>query len=275
MQYYLFVVTALALSLSAFSASADEVDGVSNYAYGVFIGTGVYSVTDRDIYVFRVPLAFDLKEADVEVDRKIGLTLLAPVAIGITNFEFLEEYPELDVSDLQTISFVPGLAVPIALDPYSHLEPFVQAGFGIDTRLDARTFVWGTGARLGTTFGEGSRWLVGGEFLWAGNKPDGGDPTTSFTRWGFGAEYKIPTNWQVLGRDVSWHLRAIKWYFSDPATFEKPLQAFDLNDSNELGLSFGLSRPIRIMGYDFTQAGVGYEWADGFEAITFFTKFPF
>ena len=117
--------------------------------------------------------------------------------------------------------------------------------------------------------------MVGGEFLWAGNNPTGSDSTTSFSRLGLGVEYKIPSNFVVSDRSISWHLRAFQWYFSDAMTFEEPVLPFKLNHTTEVGLSFGLDRPIRMLGYDFTQLGVGYEWSDGFEAVTFFTTFPF
>ena len=38
---------------------AQQIDGTSNFAYGVFTGTGRYKVRDRTLYVVRVPLFFD------------------------------------------------------------------------------------------------------------------------------------------------------------------------------------------------------------------------
>ncbi|MEH6581277.1 MAG: hypothetical protein V7754_05020 [Halioglobus sp.] len=256
-------------------SSAEEVNGVGNYAYAVFVGTGIYSVDDRDIYIVRAPLSFDLEEIDLEAGESTGIRLLAPVAVGLTNYELLDELPELDVEDLQSISFVPGLEVPIALAENWLLNPFVQAGFGVDTKSDAESFIWGAGIRTSARFGDESRWIVGGEFLKAGDNPTNDDPSTSFSRLGLGAEYKIPTNWLVFDRYISWHFRAIQWYFSDPVVFDEPLERFELNDSTEVGLSLGLSRPINMWGYDLTQMGVGYEWASDFKAVKFFTTFPF
>jgi hypothetical protein len=256
-------------------ASADEVDGVADYAYSVFVGTGKYTIQDRTIYIFRAPLEFELYEFDYGVDQKLGLKLLAPVAIGVTEFDTLDELPELDVNDIQTISFVPGLELSIPLNERWKLKPFAQLGFGMDTQSDSESFVWGAGARTQGTYGDDSRWLVGGEFLWAGNNPNGDESTTNFNRLGLGVEYKIPTSLSVFERSISWHLRAVQWYFSDEMTFEEPVLPFNLNNATEVGLSFGLDRPIRMLGYDFTQLGVGYEWSSGYEAITFFTTFPF
>jgi hypothetical protein len=264
----------IALTVSPISLSS-EVDGVANYAYSVFVGTGKYKVEDRTIYVFSAPLEFDIKEIDYDKGHNVGLKLLVPVAVGVTNFEFIEELPEFDVNDIQTVSVVPGLEIPIALSKRWQLKPFVQAGFGVDAKSDSYSFVWGAGARTRGTYGDDSRWKVGGEYLWAGNNPSGDNSTTSFGRLGIGVEYKIPTTWSVGDRYISWHLRALQRYFTDAVDFEEPVLPSKLKSATELGLSFGLSRPIRVLGYDFTQLGVGYEWASDIKAIKFFTTFPF
>jgi hypothetical protein len=268
----LFLFMVFTVSPISFSS---EVDGVANYAYSVFVGTGKYEVEDRVIYIFRAPLEFDLKEIDHDEGQTMGLKLLVPMAIGVTDFETIEELPEFDVNDIQTFSIVPGLEVPIALDSHWQLKPFAQAGVGMDAKSDSRSLIWGAGVRTRGTYGEDSRWKIGGEYLWAGNKPNGDDSTTKFNRLGIGVEYKIPTDWSVSGRFISWHLRAIQWHYTDAVYFEEPVLPFKLNSATELGLSFGLSSPVHVLGYDFTQLGIGYEWASDFKAVKFFTTFPF
>ena len=275
LQRFIAPLVALAIALCSCLTFADRVDGVADYAYSVFVGTGKYSIQDRTIYIFRAPLEFDLYEIDTKTNKQLDLKLLIPVAIGVTNFEKLDELPELDVSDIQTLSFAPGLELSVPLNEHWQIKPFAQVGYGMDAKSDSESFIWGTGARTRATYGEASRWLVGGEFLWAGNNPSGSAATTSFSRLGLGVEYKIPSNLVIFNRAISWHLRAFQWYFSDAVIFKEPVLPFKLNHATEVGVSFGLDRPIRILGYDFTQLGVGYEWSDGFEAVTFFTTFPF
>lgn len=266
---------AIALAMGASASSAEDLDGVANYAYSVFMGTGRYSIEDRVIYVVRAPLEFTLHGVDRETDRRLGVRLLVPVAIGLTDYDRLDEFPGVDVDTLQTFSVVPGVELPIAVSKHWTVKPFLQAGVGLDTQSDSKSFIWGAGSRVHAEYGEQSRWTFGGEFLRAGNNPNGDDPTTRFSRWAVGLEYKIPTRLVVLDRYISWHIRAIQWYFTDAVDFEAPLLSSEIDRSFELGLSFGLSRPIRILGYNFTQLGVGYEWADGFNAVKFFTTFPF
>jgi hypothetical protein len=142
-------------------------------------------------------------------------------------------------------------------------------------KSDSESLVWGGGLRASRPLGRDERWLLGGEILRAGNKPSGDDRTTTFTRLGFGAEYRLPMQQELFGRRLSWQLRAIGWYFSDSVDFEPPPKPSKLNKSFEMGLSVAFDRPFNILGYKFTQGGIGFETANNYRAITLFTTFPF
>ena len=111
--------------------------------------------------------------------------------------------------------------------------------------------------------------------LWAGNNPKyENELTTLFSRVAFGAEYKWQTNWQPFGRRVSWHLRGIHWAYTNAVNLEPPIEEVNIDNSTEIGVSFGISPPLNILGYKFRQAGIGYERSDEFNAIKLFTTFP-
>ncbi|MEH6552332.1 MAG: hypothetical protein V7744_20340 [Pseudomonadales bacterium] len=241
----------------------------------MFLGTGKYEISDRTIYVFRLPFEFNLKPTDYESGNKIGLRLLAPIAIGVTNFEDISEVPDFNIDDIQTITVTPGIEVPIEVKQDWHIKPFIQAGVGLDAKSDAKSFVWGAGVRSSYLPSKESNWIFGGEFLSAGNRPDGDNPNTSFSRIGIGAEYKIPTSWKIFDRNISWHARIIHWHFTDAVNFKPPSKPTDIHNATEIGFSLGLNPGINILGYNFTQGGIGYEKADGYDAIVLFTTFPF
>jgi hypothetical protein len=261
--------------LSAVPSGSEEAESSINFAYSVFAGTGKYRIDDRTIYVFRAPLVFDLKTVDYDAGEKWGVSFLLPVAVGVTYFEDDEELPELSVDDLQSLILAPGLEFPFALKKNWLMKPFAHAGLGVDAKSDAKTFVWGTGIRSSATLGEDSNWLVGAEFLWAGNNSSNDDLSTSLSRWGIGAEYKIPTKRQLFGHRISWNARLIQWYFSDAVNFEPPLRPFRLEHSTEVGISIRFDRPFNILGFQLRQAGIGVEKSDDYDAITLFSSFPF
>jgi hypothetical protein len=249
--------------------------GVPNFAYSTFTGTGVYEINDRTIYVFRAPLYFDLSEIDIENDQTTGVRLLLPVAVGVTQFDGDDDIGDFNGEDIQSFSIVPGLEFPIALSSEWQLSPFAQYGVGVDAKSDYESTIWGTGVRTRWQPGSAPNWLVGGEFLWAGNNPRDDRSTTDFTRWGLGTEYRLGTEQVLMGRKLSWHFRLMRWYFSDVVEFEQPMKVEELNSTTEVGVSVGVNKPFNILGYQAQQLGIGYEWADNFRAITFFTTFPF
>ena len=257
------------------SASWAAESGVPNFAYSIFTGTGVYEINDRTIYVFRAPLSFDLSEIDIENEQTTGVRLLLPVAVGVTQFDDDDDIGDFNAEDVQSFSIVPGLEFPIALSSEWQLSPFAQVGVGVDAKSDSESRIWGTGVRTRWQPNTTPNWLFGGEFLWAGNNPNNDQDATDFTRWGLGTEYRLETEQVLLGRKLSWHFRLIQWYFSDAVEFEQPLEVDELNSATEVGVAIGVNKPFNILGYQAQQLGIGYEWADDYRAITFFTTFPF
>jgi len=251
-------------------------DGTANYSFAVFVGTGKYKINDRDIYVFRVPLEFMLKEADYE-NKTIGYTLLVPAAVGVTDYEKLGDIPDLNINDLQTGSVVPGLEALIPITSNWRISPFGQVGLGWDTESSNNALVWGLGARTRAWFRDGQMWLVGGEVLWAGNNPkDDDDDKSQFSRLAVGGEYKLQTNWRPLGdRRISWHFRAIGRLYTNDLDFPAPPRKESIESTMEVGISIGIDKPINILGYKFRQGGIGYEWSENLKGIRFFTTFPF
>ncbi len=273
MHYFLGAALMLSL-LSSGSALAQETEGVANYAYAIFFGTGKYSVSDRDIYVLRAPLVFTLREADYTQGAP-GLKLLVPVATGITNFDEFTDLPDLRVDDLQTASVAPGLEVQVPVSENWLISPFGHAGLGWDFNSSENSFIWGVGARSRAWFGEGQRFLLGGELLWAGNRPNTAQPATRFSRVAIGGEYKWPIRWSAFGRRLNLLPRVVQTFYLDPADIDQPRDTTRINRSTEIGLSLGLETPIVILGYPFVQGGVSLEFADGVKAIKLITAFPF
>ena len=256
-------------------ALAAEEDGIANYAYSVFIGTGAYRIGDRTIYLLRIPGAFDLSEPDYD-SGKIGWRLLLPFTVGVTNFDDIEDIPELTVNDLQSMTIAPGVEAQIPFQPNWLLKPFVQAGLGWDMKSSSNSFIYGLGSRLRGWYGDNQQLLLGGEFLWAGNNPKKQEePDSNFTRIGLGLEYKYQTPWYVFDRHVSLHGRLIHWEYVNAANLEPPIEPIRIERSTEVGISFGLNPGINILGYNFRQGGIGYERSDEFKAVKLFTTFPF
>ncbi|MCP4000787.1 MAG: hypothetical protein GY727_07745 [Gammaproteobacteria bacterium] len=252
---------------------AQQIEGTANFAYGIFTGTGRYKVRDRTLYAVRVPLFFNGKVANYET-KEIGYRILAPVSFGITNYNKFNDLPDLDINDLSTITLAPGLEVIVPLTTNWDIKPFAQGGFGWDTQSSANSLLWGVGSRTRAWFND-KKLIIGAELLFAGNDPGGSASRTRFTRIGAGAEYKWNTNWQVFGQKISWHPRLIQWVYINPVNIEQPRFEEKIKYATEIGLSFGINKPIDVLGFAFSQGGIAYEKGDNYDAIKLYTTFPF
>ena len=271
---WFFVIGLIAPVYSVALEDSPEGPAQFNYAYSVFVGTGAYRIEDNKIYIFSVPLQWDMSEPDYE-SGKVGYRLLMPFSVGVTNFNTLDDLSDFDLDDVQTLTVTPGIEALIPVRPNWLVKPFAQVGMGWDMKTSANSKVFGAGARARGWYGENQNWLIGGEVLWARNRPGKDKQTTSFTRWGLGVEYKIPTQWSPFGHKVSWHARLLQYYFTNPVNFEEPDDEFAIKNSTEAGVSFSIDPPVYIMGYGFKQGGIGVEKAGNFRAIKLFTSFPF
>lgn len=258
------------------SGPTDELEGIPNYSFSVFVGTGYYRLDDRRVFVLRMPMTWTLTEPDAEREQP-GVTVLLPVTAGVVNFDEFSDIPELSLDDLATLSFVPGLELKYPVNEELALRPFIQAGQGWDLKSSRTTFVWGVGlrGRYETAHGPLSNWTFGGEFLAAGNEPDNEDPNTRFSRLGAAAEYRHPLNWTFFGRSTSLHSRLLGYYYMNDANFVPPIESTRLDYSVEFSLSLGVTPPFEYLGISMGQFGVGYKIGDDLRAITLVASFPF
>jgi hypothetical protein len=146
-----FLFLAVLSLLYVTDTRAQQIDGTSNFAYGVFTGTGRYKVRDRTLYVVRVPLFFDAKAANYET-KEVGYRILAPFSLGFTDYDDFDDLPDLDINDLHTITVAPGLEVIVPLTSNWDIKPFTQGGFGWDTQSSANSMLWSVGSRTRASF---------------------------------------------------------------------------------------------------------------------------
>jgi hypothetical protein len=196
--------------LVAQSAGALDVRADTSYSYAVFIGTGLYKLDDRKIFVLRIPVSWQLRELKPD---QMGVKLLMPLAIGIQNFDKLEDFLGFQLGDVQTISFVPGVELQFLPLPRWEVKPFAQGGVGWDPDAGTTDFIWGLGARTNYVIPRGqSQIRVGGEYLLAGDRAEDGG-SSNINRFSLGVEYKHPIRWSLFNRQTFMHWRLIGYNY--------------------------------------------------------------
>jgi hypothetical protein len=260
---------------AAQSTVPGEFEPSPTYAYAVFAGSGVYTLDDRRAYILRMPFSWTWRHANHETGEW-GAKLLLPVTVGVTDFDNIEDLPDLSIDNLSTLTFVPGVDFEYVLRPNLFIKPFVHTGIGWEFQDNEKTFVWGAGVRARLALPQSnSNWLIGGEILVAGDVPGDDEPSTDLSRISLGVEYKKPLSWRLGDRQTALHTQLIGYHYVDEANFNTAQGDTTLRSTVQLGFAVGVEPAIKVLGFSMSQIGIGFRYGEDFSAITLVTSFPF
>ncbi|MBT8371556.1 MAG: hypothetical protein HKO68_03540 [Desulfobacterales bacterium] len=275
---------ALAVGLSLFIGSqakrtfAGEDEGdLLNYSFAVWLGSGVYKVSDADkrLAVLRVPLGYTLRDAkdySLPLYDRIGFKLLMPAVLAYQN-------ETESNTDFGAGAFVPGLEVQIPVLKYWTLKPFAQFGVGKDTGGGDFNYVYGGG--IGSLIRipwHKFVFSIGNSVVLAEDRNANSKDTYSFSLFNAGLDVRHPTNLTLFNRKLD-----LSGYFiyNDFNQNKAELLSDDGDTSSiryiyEAGMTIGVEKPVSIWKVDFNRVGVGYRWGNGgFKGISFNMGFPF
>ncbi len=260
--------------VAAQTAGASDLRGDNSYSYAVFLGTGFYKFDDRRLFLLRIPVSWQLRELKPD---QMGIKLLLPVAVGIQNFDKLDDIPGLDIDDVQTISFVPGVELQFLPLPRWEVKPFFQGGVGWDPDAGTADFIYGLGARTNYIIPRGNAEIkVGGEYLLAGDKADDGG-SSNINRVSLGIEYKHPIRWSLFNRQTSMHWRLIGYNYIGGFTVKSfpDTESYEIDSELEIGFALSIDPVLKILGIPASHLGLGYRIGEHSRAIVVETTFPF
>jgi hypothetical protein len=124
------------------SASEEQ---LVNYAFATQLGSGVYDVSGRTLQIYRLPFGHTFTQPS---GTRPGIRLTLPLTIGFADFKPRDVLDTGLPTDLDTLSFVPGIELDFALTPRWHLLPFAEAGRTWDLGGDSDATVYSFGAHL-------------------------------------------------------------------------------------------------------------------------------
>jgi hypothetical protein len=246
----------------------DDPEFLVNYAYATWIGTGVYTVGDRQVYTLRVPYSSHmLKESK---GKGVGLRLLFPLTLG---FEQFEEIPE----NLATIAFVPGLEAIFPVTGNWQLKPFVQGGYGNDNQGNQGAWIYGGGIRSLARFPINKwRFDLGNTLMSAFQEYSGEKYDNGFSMFEIGLNVVNP--WQFSMLDQNSRIDTFFIY----TNFIDDLDILFTDRTNEevktlyqVGVALVPDEKYRLGFIRLKGVGVSVMAGDGIQAIRFHTGFPF
>ena len=246
-----------------------------NFAYASQLGTGVYSVEDRTVYVLRAPVSFRVRHAD---ETRWGIRVLLPLTLGLHDFEprdlIDEGFPE---GKLETLTLVPGVQFDKRLYDRWIVRPYARLGAAKDLEGGDLAIVYDVGLKSRLILLRGTWELsLGNEFLYAGATPTGEDSSSFFVELDTGFDARHPMGFTVKERDPFFSLFAIHHLYVEPLEFERFFgEPVRVRNTVEVGFALGVEPVAKIWGMKIPQLGLSYEYGSDFWALRFNVGFPF
>jgi hypothetical protein len=138
------VVALLVLSRTADAGEDGTAVSTINHAFATELGTGVYDMGGRSIFVIRLVPEHQLRAPQ---DRRPGVRLVLPLAAGSFDFNPFDSL-EADVPDrVDSFSLMPGVEFDFPRHNDWTLTPWLRVG-GSFSEGQSDGFMYGAGARL-------------------------------------------------------------------------------------------------------------------------------
>jgi hypothetical protein len=246
----------------------DDPEFLVNYAYATWIGTGVYTVGDRQVWTLRVPYSSHmLKESE---GKGVGFRLLFPVTLG---FETFEEVPE----NLATIAFVPGLEAIFTVTGNWQLKPFVQGGYGNDNQGNQGAWIYGGGIRSLARFPFNKwRFDLGNTLMNAYQQYSGERYDNGFSMFEIGLN--VVNSWRFSVFDQNSRIDTFFIYtnfIDDLDILFTDRRKEEVKELYQVGVALVPDEKFRLGFIRLKGIGVSVMAGDGIQAIRLHTGFPF
>jgi hypothetical protein len=207
-------------------------------------------------------------------DSSVGVVLTLPVTFGFYDFE-LQDVADGDIpTDVDAVSFVPGLKLVLDAQPGWKLGPYVEAGISRARNVDANSTVYAGGlVSLYEFDGRGFEWQLRNDIVFAGVELHGTGGNDDFTRF-----QTVVTARRAFNRDsrLDYLVYALNDYYLDQPN--GPVVSAGQGGSSlqyEVGVTLGTPETRRIWGVPIPRIGVGYRFGSNLDVFRIVFGTPF
>ena len=252
---------------NSFCWAETEPEDAINYAYATWIGTGVYSVKDKNIYVLRGPFSYTLREPG---DGKPGVKLLFPATLGLHDFEETDE-------QVGTFTFVPGVELIVPIIENWDLKPFGQFGIGRDFSGSDLAYIYGAGIKSLATFPIKDVALqLGNQIMFADQSQSSGGNDDGFSKFDIGLNYRHPLSFTFLNQATNLNLFFVWSRFMNDLRFVRLFNKDQkIRNLYRFGITLGAEKKFSILGIRFRGFGIDITLGENFAGFGLTTGFPF
>ncbi|QKG98617.1 hypothetical protein HRJ35_15705 [Shewanella oneidensis MR-1] len=243
----------------------------SVYAFGSYLGTGIYRAAEQNATIVSIPLVFDfLKEESSQTWLRL------PLSFGF--FDYLAK----DITDgelpssVGTMTMTPGIEHHWQATINTRMEAYLDVGFGTNFDTDTNVAILASGISTLYDFtlaGEDSVWVS--RLRFAGYSEQVGELTDQFAVLQTGVDIGLSPRWQWLNIQMQPRLFAVGyWYFNELDFSQDAEDETIVSGSYEFGATLAFSKPLGgdLLGVD--RIGISYRTGDGLNIWRLLFSFP-
>ena len=244
-----------------------------NFAFAGRLGSGVYTISDRTVQIYRVPFGYKLRS---EEEHAVGLQLTLQTTFGFYDFRTSDIADTGLPDDVDTFGVQPGIELRFLPTPRWLLRPYVEAGYSDDRAGNTSAWLYTAGVRsLLTHDFEATlfRLSFGNDAFLA--RADPSDlPPDDYAMLQTSLELRRPLGPTFLGRPVDAGL-----YLFQDLTFDAPHFPIEgdrtgSDDQYEAGITIGTEPQAKWWWVPIPRLGVGYRFAGDLSAWRFVIGIP-
>ncbi len=236
-----------------------------NYAYAYAFGNGNYAVAGRSAQVFKLPFAVRLLSME---DHPVGLRLKLPLTFGFFEFGIDDLFQGGFADQIQTVSFVPGLEMEVAVNKRWRLLPFVDLGAGQNLSGDTQAGILAVGVQSYVTIPSDHGLLtIGNQLFWVGSKVHEvrSDAMAYFMT---GLDLRMPMNVKLGAKPMNISLYAVNYlYFNDVEFQRDAAEPVTIDTEYEVGMTFGTEPSHEWWIFKAPRFGLSYRFGGQISAV--------
>ncbi|MCW8851878.1 MAG: hypothetical protein OQK44_04370 [Gammaproteobacteria bacterium] len=256
----------------AHAAEDDGSFGLTSFAFASYLGTGFYTTSGQNVFVLQLPFEHIIKE---KTDTEAGWKLKLPITAGFINFDsiIIEELPGL--SDVGTITFLPGLAYQYPVTHNWTLTPFVDYGFARELAYTSNILIMGAGLRstYDVHFDE-TMFTLGNRFLYAREQSKGSSTDADYSLIETGLNYRVTSSYFFDNEPIYSNLYYINFYYPNNLVFfEQTDNPIRVGIEHEFGIT--ISNIPDFLFFEKPQLGLGLRFGNNVKVYRLVFGAPF
>ncbi|MBT8133101.1 MAG: hypothetical protein KJO03_01250 [Gammaproteobacteria bacterium] len=253
-------------------AEDDGSFGLTSFAFASYLGTGFYTTSGQNVFVLQMPFEHVIKE---KTDTEAGWKLKLPITVGFINFDsiVIEEVP--GVSDVGTVTFLPGLAYQYPVTRNWTLTPFVDYGFARELAYTSNVLIIGTG--LKSTYNvhfEDAMFTLGNRFLYAREQTKESSSDADYSLVETGLNYRVTSTFFFDEEPIFSNLYYINFYYPNNLVFyEQTPNPIRVGIEHEVGIT--LSNIPDFLFFEKPELGLGIRYGNNVKVYRLVFGAPF